>query len=112
MIRIATFSGTTSEKDPMDQLSHAGDVEADGFIPCNFETGRAERLRDAFELLSPEDLARLIGVDERTLAVWRSQRRGPDYVKLGRAVFYRRADVKSWIELNVSPTDRVMMSAA
>lgn len=67
---------------------------------------RAERLRDVFELLSPTDLSALIGVDERTLAVWRAQRRGPDFVKLGRAVFYRRADVNAWIELNVSPTDR------
>jgi hypothetical protein len=69
---------------------------------------RAERLRDAFELLSPTDLSALIGVDERTLAVWRSspRPRGPDFVKLGRAVFYRRADVTAWIELNVTPTDR------
>jgi predicted DNA-binding transcriptional regulator AlpA len=71
------------------------------------EFTRAERLRDTFELLSPADLSALIGVDERTLAVWRVQRRGPDFVKLGRAVFYRRADVNAWIELNVSPTDRV-----
>ena len=69
---------------------------------------RAERLRDAFGLLSPADLSALIGVDERTLAVWRAQpqRKGPDFVKLGRAVFYRRADVDKWIELNVSLTDR------
>jgi hypothetical protein len=68
---------------------------------------RAETLRDRFELLSPADLSALIGVDERTLAVWRAQRRGPDFVKLGRNVFYRRADIVAWVELNVSPTDRV-----
>jgi predicted DNA-binding transcriptional regulator AlpA len=67
---------------------------------------RGEQLRDLFQLLSPADLSALIGVDERTLGVWRAQRRGPDFVKLGRAVFYRRADVTAWIELNVSPTDR------
>jgi hypothetical protein len=70
------------------------------------ENARSEQLRDAFQLLSPADLSALIGVDERTLAVWRVGRRGPDFVKLGRAVFYRRADVNAWIELNVSPTDR------
>jgi predicted DNA-binding transcriptional regulator AlpA len=77
--------------------------------PANalIEHPRSERLRDIFELISPADLATLLGVDERTLTVWRSQRRGPDFVKLGRAVFYRRADVNAWIELNVSPTDRV-----
>jgi predicted DNA-binding transcriptional regulator AlpA len=70
---------------------------------------RAEKLRDAFEMLSPADLAALIGVDERTLAVWRAglRPRGPDFVKLGRAVFYRRADVNAWIALNVTSTDRV-----
>ena len=80
-------------------------------IPDRGEFIRAERLRDTFELLSPADLAALIGVDERTLAVWRAQKRGPDFVKLGRAVFYRRADVNTWIELNVSPTNRVMVPA-
>jgi predicted DNA-binding transcriptional regulator AlpA len=70
------------------------------------EISRSEQLRDAFGLLSPADLSAMIGVDERTLAVWRVQRRGPDFVKLGRAVFYRRADVSAWVELNVSPTDR------
>jgi len=70
------------------------------------QRARSEQLRDAFKLVSPADLSALIGVDERTLAVWRVQRRGPDFVKLGRAVFYRRTDVNAWIELNVSPTDR------
>lgn len=67
---------------------------------------RSEQLRDAFGVLSPADLSALIGVDERTLAVWRSQRRGPDFVKLGRTVLYHRADIVTWMELNVSPTDR------
>lgn len=70
------------------------------------EAGRGERLRDAFQLLSPADLAALIGVDERTLALWRSQHKGPDFCRLGRAVFYRRADVLAWVELNVTATDR------
>jgi predicted DNA-binding transcriptional regulator AlpA len=81
-------------------------TEAAPMLDGGGELIRAERLRDAFELLSPTDLAALIGVDERTLTVWRAQCRGPDFVKLGRAVFYRRADVNAWIELNVSPTDR------
>jgi hypothetical protein len=70
------------------------------------EAGRGERLRDSFALLSPADLAALIGVDERTLAVWRSTHKGPDFVRLGRAVFYQRSAVLAWVELNVTPTDR------
>lgn len=70
------------------------------------EQERAERLRDKFDLLSPADLAALLSVDERTLATWRTQKRGPDFVRLGRMVAYRRADVNAWVELNVVPTDR------
>jgi predicted DNA-binding transcriptional regulator AlpA len=68
---------------------------------------RAEKLRDTFALLSEADLSALIGVDPRTLTVWRCQKRGPDVVKLGRAIFYRRADVDAWIALNVAQMDRV-----
>ncbi len=50
-------------------------------------SGRAEQLRDQFGLLSPGDLAELIGVDIRTLAAWRAQGGGPDVRrKLGRRV--------------------------
>lgn len=88
-------------------MSTVSDVQEsdDAALPA-VAPGRGERLRDAFQLLSPADLAALIGIDERTLAVWRSTRRGPDFVRLGRAVFYRRADVLSWVELNVTATDR------
>lgn len=67
---------------------------------------RGEQLRDRFGLLTPNDLAALVGVDERTLAAWRARNCGPDFVKLGRPVFYRQADVERWIELNTQPTDR------
>jgi predicted DNA-binding transcriptional regulator AlpA len=74
--------------------------------PRAFDNDRGAKLRDSFALLSPDDLADLIGIDERTLAVWRHHKRGPDFVKLGRAVFYRAADVAEWIALNKTPTDR------
>jgi hypothetical protein len=66
----------------------------------------ARNLRRDFELLTPEDLASLIGVDTRTLAGWRAGKIGPDVTRLGRAVFYRYEDVRRWIDLNVSPGDR------
>lgn len=69
-------------------------------------TELADRLKQSFDLLSPSDLAALRGVDERTLTVERSQGRGPDFVKLGRAVYYRGSDIRAWIELNVQATDR------
>ena len=69
---------------------------------------RSLYLRDRFELLSETDFCALIGVDPRTTTVWRSQKRGPDAVKLGRAVFYRRKDIEDWIAVNVVPMDRAM----
>jgi predicted DNA-binding transcriptional regulator AlpA len=70
------------------------------------EGGRSRQLRDRFDLLSPPDLAALIGVDVRTLTTWRAQKRGPDAVHAGRAVFYRRKDVDAWLAFNVVPMDR------
>jgi predicted DNA-binding transcriptional regulator AlpA len=91
--------------------TEAGGVDRDVPIDGASTRQRSEHLRDAFQILSPADLSALIGVDERTLAVWRAQRRGPDAVKLGRSVFYRRADIETWIALNVTPMDRVAVSA-
>jgi predicted DNA-binding transcriptional regulator AlpA len=81
-------------------------IEDAALPPAHVDAGRGERLRDVFQILSPADLAALIGIDERTLAAWRSAHRGPDFVRLGRAIFYRRADVLAWVELNVTNTDR------
>ncbi len=89
----------------LSSATEAATVETTPIADIGDDFTRGERLRDAFGLLSPADLSALIGVDERTLAVWRVGRRGPDFVKLGRAVFYRRADVNAWIELNISATD-------
>jgi len=93
---------TTEESDSATDMTGIGEPAGD-----LLDNPRREHLRDVFQLLSAADLAALIGVDERTLTVWRSQKRGPDFVKLGRAVFYRQADVDEWIKLNVTPTDRV-----
>ena len=70
------------------------------------DRARGEQLRDAFALLSPADLASLLGVDERTLAVWRAADKGPASVRLGRAIFYRREDVAAWKDANAAKTDK------
>jgi len=49
-------------------------------------------------LLTPKQAAEFLGIPEGTLAQWRSQRRGPQYVKLeGRLVRYRRSDLEDYI---------------
>lgn len=50
-------------------------------------------------LLTPEQVAKQLVVEETTLAVWRSTRRQPlSFVKIGALVRYRRADVQAFIQ--------------
>lgn len=57
----------------------------------------AENLRYELDLIPAEEFAAAIPLAEQTLATWRSAGEGPSYVKLGKTVFYRRADLKEWI---------------
>jgi hypothetical protein len=49
------------------------------------------------DLLNEVYAARFLSVSERTLQAWRLQRRGPTFVRVGRAIRYRRADLIAWI---------------
>jgi hypothetical protein len=66
----------------------------------------SSELRRRFSIYTPEDLAELLNRDVRTLAVWRAQKRGPDFVRAGRTIFYRRCDIEAWLALNVILVDR------
>lgn len=63
------------------------------------------------QLLTPEEVARVLGIPTSRLARWRANSpapncpaRGPRWVKLGRDVRYRREDLDAWIE-SASSTD-------
>lgn len=50
------------------------------------------------ELLTPTDLAELLGVEVTTLVDWRYRRHGPPWIKLGhRTVRYSRNAVERWL---------------
>ena len=49
-------------------------------------------------LLSSPDVAKLLDVSERTLEFWRYAGKGPAYVRVGRRVRYRPADVEAFLE--------------
>ena len=54
------------------------------------------------KLLPPETVADLLGVTLHTLAVWRCTHRYPlPYVKVGRCVRYRAADVQAFVDNNL-----------
>jgi excisionase family DNA binding protein len=48
-------------------------------------------------LASPAEVAKVLGIPEKTLAQWRSQDKGPEYSKVGRHVRYDWADVNAWL---------------
>ena len=49
-------------------------------------------------LLTPRQASEFLGIPESTLAQWRSQRRGPSYIKLElRLVRYRLVDLEEWL---------------
>jgi excisionase family DNA binding protein len=50
------------------------------------------------DLMSVQDLAEYLGVARQTIYQWRYQGFGPDSVRVGGAVRYRRAEVDAWLE--------------
>lgn len=47
--------------------------------------------------LRVKEAASRLGLSASTLNKWRTQGRGPQFVKLGRAVCYRPADLDAWV---------------
>jgi predicted DNA-binding transcriptional regulator AlpA len=56
-------------------------------------------------LLTPKQAAEFMGIPLGTLAQWRSQRRGPTYIKLeDRLVRYRRSDLEAYLAVHLVET--------
>ena len=55
------------------------------------------------ELITQRELAPILGKSEKTLAKWRADGIGPTYIRVGRGVRYRPADVEQWLEANTIP---------
>lgn len=50
-------------------------------------------------LMTDDQTATYLGLAPRTLANWRSRKKGPrPAMRIGRAVYYRRADVDAWLD--------------
>ena len=52
------------------------------------------------ELVDEASLAARLGVSRSTLQSWRYSARGPRWIKLGRLIRYRVADVDAYLEAN------------
>jgi predicted DNA-binding transcriptional regulator AlpA len=58
-------------------------------------------------LLTAADVAEQTGLSVETLAQWRSQRRGPNFLKISRNfVRYRQCDLDGWLAERIVRTDQ------
>lgn len=63
-------------------------------------------LRDSLGLVTEQQLAEALGVELVTMRGWRRDKSSPDFVRLGRAVFYRVVDVQEWVRARLTVQDR------
>tara|TARA_Y100001973_G_C5205480_1_gene341186 strand:+ start:752 stop:949 length:198 start_codon:yes stop_codon:yes gene_type:complete len=54
----------------------------------------------AFELLNDVQLAKRWQMTRKTLIRWRSEGTGPPFVRIGRSILYRMADVEAYEQAN------------
>ena len=52
------------------------------------------------DLFTPQEVAENYHQSLATLATWRCRGGGPRFVKLGRRVLYRLADLEAWVDQN------------
>ena len=63
------------------------------------------KLNTQQRLLNEHEVAESCSIRVLTLRKWRSQKRGPQYVKIGALVRYRPDDVDAWIVAQKSSGD-------
>lgn len=57
-------------------------------------------------LLTEAAASRLLCLSNRTLQSWRSKRRGPPFVRVGRAIRYDRQHLIEWMKANtIAPSN-------
>lgn len=55
---------------------------------------------DSRPLASAPELSSYLGIPETTLSQWRWKKTGPKWLKVGRHVRYRWADIEKWLDEN------------
>ena len=58
----------------------------------------ADTLRNEFSIYTEGELADMLDLKLETIRAWRSEKQGPKWIKLGKGVYYRAADIADWIE--------------
>ena len=52
-------------------------------------------------LIAAAQVPKYLGIQRQTLARWRHEGFGPQWVRMGRRIFYRSSDLRAWIESRV-----------
>jgi predicted DNA-binding transcriptional regulator AlpA len=66
------------------------------------------RSTSSSKLLTAEEVAEITGLSAETLAQWRSQKRGPQFVRISRNfVRYWQSDLDGWLAERIVRTDEV-----
>lgn len=60
----------------------------------------ANSITDHDTLMTEVQAADVLNLSIRTLQAWRTQRRGPSWIRAGRAIRYRRRDLDAWMDAN------------
>ena len=71
---------------------------------------RNTRLQASLQLLTPTEASAVLGVPEKTLAHWRTERNGPLAIHVGARVRYRLSDVEEWIGGRVEEARRMVVA--
>jgi predicted DNA-binding transcriptional regulator AlpA len=59
-------------------------------------------------LMSEDELCKALGLTKPTLQTWRSLRKGPPWIKVGRNIFFDKQKVESWLQAQTrDPADLV-----
>lgn len=56
---------------------------------------------DPNELIDDKEAATILRQKPQTLAAWRSDKKGPIYIKVGRCVFYQRSAIAAFLAASV-----------
>lgn len=76
----------------------------------------AQGVQEGPEFMRPDEVSLALGIHLSTLAGWRQRGDGPVFRKVGKAVMYRRDDVRAWIGLQsatqVSPPADLPLDAS
>lgn len=85
--------------------SHHGDGRLPAEHSMSLPSAPEEEGSGLGELLTPTAVSEYLGIPESTLANWRYLRRGPAYLRVGRHVRYRAADVAAWVHQQLTATE-------